>query len=259
MGLRFFYLKSKEWVKKIVAPHYWPDIERVKNAILGYGQKSYSQHGEDLLLRGIFGPKTTGFYVDVGAHHPLYLSNSYYFYRRGWRGVNIEPMPDSMRAFRRKRKRDINLELALSDHPQELTFYQFNNRCMNTLSTKTAEQLQKDPSIRLRATTKLTTTTLANVLENYAPEGSKIDFFSIDAESFDLPILKGNDWIRFRPSVILVEDNQFAKESTQSEICRFLSQKGYQLTYISMANLFFLEKDFASKFRNSESQLKNVN
>ncbi len=70
--------------------------------------------------------KTTGFYVDVGAHHPLRFSNTYKFYKRGWHGINIDAMPGSMDLFNRLRHRDINLERAVSDSKQILTYYAFN-------------------------------------------------------------------------------------------------------------------------------------
>ena len=63
--------------------------------IAGFSVRSYSQEGEDMILRRIFGDKRLGFYVDVGAHDPRRFSNTYYFYKRGWRGINIEPRPGS--------------------------------------------------------------------------------------------------------------------------------------------------------------------
>jgi hypothetical protein len=74
---------------------------------------SYAQEGEDMVLRRIFEDQPLGFYVDVGAHHPVRFSTTYFFYRRGCRGINIDATPGSMDAFRRLRPRDINLEVAI--------------------------------------------------------------------------------------------------------------------------------------------------
>ena len=60
---------------------------------------SYSQQGEDMILKSLFQDHQSGFYVDVGAHHPSRFSNTYFFYLRGWRGINIDAMPGSMAAF----------------------------------------------------------------------------------------------------------------------------------------------------------------
>ena len=80
------------------------------------GYRSFAQEGEDRVLFSLLfklhGGKhiDNGFYVDVGAHHPYYLSNTYIFYRQGWRGLNIDAMPGSMALFEKNRPRDINLE-----------------------------------------------------------------------------------------------------------------------------------------------------
>lgn len=72
-----------------------------------YSKPSYSQEGEDRLLDRYFGNRANGFFVDVGAHHPHRFSNTYLFYKRGWRGINIDAMPDSMKAFKSMRPRDV--------------------------------------------------------------------------------------------------------------------------------------------------------
>src|SRR2546430_2805880 len=59
------------------------------------GQRSYSQCGEDLLVNFIFGAirQSAVSYLDVGAHHPTFLSNTYLFYKAGGSGVCVEPDP----------------------------------------------------------------------------------------------------------------------------------------------------------------------
>src|SRR5688500_1685041 len=71
-----------------------------------HAELSYALEGEDMVLRRLFEGKTRGFYVDVGAHHPRRFSNTYYFYRRARRGINIDAAPGSMEAFNRDRSRD---------------------------------------------------------------------------------------------------------------------------------------------------------
>jgi FkbM family methyltransferase len=235
-------LRLKAALLRAIPPKYWPMATRLKNQIFGYGQRSYAQHGEDLILRCIFGPKTSGFYVDVGAHHPKFLSNSYFFYRRGWKGINIDPMPQIMKKFRKVRGRDTNLEYALSDKKESQTLYLFNNSCANTLSVEYAEELKKDPGIVLLDQKQITTATLKEVLDEHLPPQMKIDFLSVDAEMWDLPILRGNDWSKYRPSVVLVEVQGFSlQRAEESDIYRFLTAQGYTLGYIAMSNLFFIE------------------
>lgn len=72
--------------------------------------------------------------MDVGAHHPKRFSNTHYFYKKGWRGINIDAMPGGMRLFRKIRPKDINLEIAISDKKRVLTYYVFNDHALNGFS-----------------------------------------------------------------------------------------------------------------------------
>lgn len=87
---------------------------------------SFSQEGEDMILRKLLDRKTTGFYIDVGAHHPQRFSNTYFFYLKGWSGINIDPIPGRMKLFNQLRNRDINLEIGISESKKSLTYYIFN-------------------------------------------------------------------------------------------------------------------------------------
>ena len=92
-----------------------------------HAQRSYSLEGEDMILRRVFEWKMDGFYVDVGAHHPMRYSNTYFFYKRGWSGLNIDATPGSMRLFRKWRPRDINVELAIGKEHTVMRFFEFND------------------------------------------------------------------------------------------------------------------------------------
>ncbi|MFM6346540.1 MAG: hypothetical protein ACKPFK_15520, partial [Dolichospermum sp.] len=94
--------------------------------IYKYHNISYSQEGEDLILARFFEKEKNGFYVDIGAHHPQRFSNTYYFYLKGWSGINIDAMPGSMKIFDDLRPLDINLEIPISDKSEILTYYEFD-------------------------------------------------------------------------------------------------------------------------------------
>ena len=75
-------------------------------------KKSYSMNGEDLFINNYFKDKI-GFYVDVGAYHPLELSNTYLLYKRGWSGINIDINSLSIDYFNFLRPDDINIHIEL--------------------------------------------------------------------------------------------------------------------------------------------------
>jgi FkbM family methyltransferase len=190
---------------------------------------SYAQHGEDLVLESFFDyHKKTGFYVDIGAHHPYRFSNTRLFYKKGWRGINIDAMPGSMKSFRFFRRRDINLEMGVGLQKGTLKFYSFEEPAYNTFS----EHLVNDPEFLKRVPLKkiyeVPVITLVDLLEKHLPANTHIDFLSIDAEGFDLDILKSNDWSRFRPTYLLVEEGMNSIRNI-SETGAFLEQQQYQL------------------------------
>ena len=57
--------------------------------------KSYAQCAEDLIIRFAFDQMgiRKPVYLDIGAHDPIFLSNTYLFYKKGSRGVCVEPNP----------------------------------------------------------------------------------------------------------------------------------------------------------------------
>lgn len=170
-----------------------------------YWVESFSQEGEDMLLRKIFENSKPGFYVDVGAHHPKKFSNTYYFYKRNWNGINIDAAPGSMEQFHISRKRDINIEAAVSRETTELTFYIFEEPALNTLDKELAQQRLAEKKNKLTGEVKVQTRTLADILNKHVPSNKEIDFLSVDVEGYDLEVLISNDWQKFRPRFVVVE------------------------------------------------------
>lgn len=202
---------------------------------------SYSQEGEDLILNKLFNNKKTGLYVDVGAYHPVKFSNTYFFYKRGWSGINIDAMPGSMRLFRRKRKRDINIESGIAMHETSVMYYRFEESAYNTFSEELAErnkgisQYKDAVSVRCQP--------LSYFLRKHIESSQKIDFMSIDVEGYDLEVLKSNDWEKFVPKVILIEDHAFNIEiPSHSKVFNYLKEKGYNVYAKTGNNLIFVNK-----------------
>lgn len=213
-----------------------PDlVEReLINAIprLALRQECYSQEGEDLVIARLFDHKRDGFYVDVGAHHPIRFSNTYLLYRLGWRGINVDAAPGSMEAFRRLRQDDINIECLVSSRNEVQEFYVLNEPALSTGSLELAHQRSReDPRYAIVHTATLKPRTLASILDEYLPPGCAIDLLNVDVEGLDLDVLQSNDWARYRPSMVLAEILLSAKELPHDEhpLARFLYGKGYRM------------------------------
>jgi len=219
----------KETVKRLLPGLLDNALLNFKNNHLdGHANKSYSQEGEDLILRRLFEHKSDGFYVDVGAHHPMRFSNTYLFYRKGWHGINIDAMPGSMKAFNRKRKRDINLEIPVSDKRETLTYYMFNEPALNGFSRELSRERDGHGDYRVIAKQDITTATLEEILDKYLPDGQEIDFMSVDVEGLDLQVIKSSNWEKYRPAYVLAEIlNSSLETLAASDIHAFLAKAGY--------------------------------
>jgi len=219
----------KETAKRLLPGLFDNALVKFKNNHLdGHANKSYSQEGEDLILRRLFEHKPDGFYVDVGAHHPMRFSNTYLLYRKGWHGINIDAMPGSMKAFNRKRKRDINLEIPVSDKRETLTYYMFNEPALNGFSRELARERDGRGDCRVIAKQDITTATLEEILDKYLPDGQEIDFMSVDVEGLDLQVLKSSNWEKYRPAYVLAEIlNSSLETLAASDIHAFLTKAGY--------------------------------
>jgi FkbM family methyltransferase len=162
---------------------------------------SYAQNREDVLLSRVF-PGSVGFYIDVGAADPVELSVTKWFYDRGWSGINIEPQTAYHAALTAARPRDINLQMLLSDAPRELTFYEVaDNPLLSTPDPATAEQSKAAGKSVVTKTVRAAT--LAEMCERYVR--GPIDFLKIDVEGHEPAVLRGADFRRWRPVVLVIE------------------------------------------------------
>jgi hypothetical protein len=163
-------------------------------------------------------------------------SNTYFFYLNGWRGINVEARPGSRALFDRVRPRDTNVEVGVSNERGELTYYFIGeDSTMNSFSREFLEHI--DMLREVKREIPVPVLPLAEVLERHLPPGQAIDFMSVDVEGHDLQALESNDWARFRPRFIVVEDKEV--EAERSEIVRFMRGRGYA---VCAQNVIILDK-----------------
>lgn len=161
---------------------------------------SYAQNGEDVRLWRAFEPHV-GFYVDVGAGHPVTHSVTKLFYDAGWSGINIEPGP-TYEAFASSRPRDVNLPLAISRESGEAVMWITSpDPGLSSLVRPAAELLPPGFSVSPRTVRRAR---LDEVLEEHA-RGRRIDFLKIDVEGTERDVLESIDLTEIRPTVVVVE------------------------------------------------------
>lgn len=213
--------------------------ERKRPYLGEFGRISYSQECEDLLLFNLYKRQKEGFYVDVGAHHPVRFSNTHIFHEFGWRGINIDPHPESRALFEEARPEDINLDCAVSDESEPMTFYMFDETAVSSFD-ETLSTGPRRARYELLDTIEIVPRRLDAILDEHLPAGQRIDFLNVDVEGHDLNVLRSNDWARFRPTMVLVESLEHdAAHVFDDPHYAFMRQQGYALYCQTPRTLFF--------------------
>lgn len=208
------------------------------------GNVSYAQSGEDLAVAfalgylGI-GPHLT--YLDVGANDPVKLSNTYYFYLRGHRGVLVEPDGDLCRALRERRRDDTVLEAGIGAEAGEADYYEMSADGLSTFSREEAEHQVAVTGGRVSIRRVLRKPLLdINAVMDQHFNGSPT-FLSVDTEGLDLAILRSIDFGRFRPAIICAETLISGTRKARAGIPEFLATRGYDARGGSFVNTIFVD------------------
>ena len=163
---------------------------------------SFSQKGEDMTIDWLCRSRSKGVYVDIGAFHPTQHNNTYKFYLKGWTGINIEPHPLQFNKFIKDRPKDINLNIGISDHKGQMIFHMFSPSALSTFSTTEANRYQRIGYTET-SQNRIAVSTLKEIFDKYIKKN--IDFMSIDVEGMELQVLKGNNWVKYKPKIICIE------------------------------------------------------
>lgn len=193
-----------------------------------FAQKSYSQSGEDLIIKFICDnliDKPKPVYMDIGAFHPFKYNNCHVLYEAGSSGINIEPNPEGIELFNKFRKRDINLNTGIGKENAFQKYYMMDMPELNTFLKKEAYKREK----QIVGEKELPVMTFNSIVEQYL-YGITPDIVSIDIEGLDEEIIKSINFEKYRPSVFCIETIEFLRNRTwrkNNNIKEFLINKGY--------------------------------
>jgi len=235
MGLNF-RLRVRAW---LVAKGFW-------------SQRSYSQCGEDLIIRFLFNsvgiPQPT--YIDLGAHHPNHLSNTKLLYADGSRGVNVEANPDLLARFRRSRRGDLNLNFGVGAEENDgktVDFYVMNSSTMSTFSLEEAVRLEAETSIKRIKTIQVPMRGVLSIVKEYCG-GAFPDLLNVDIEGTDslvVPALVATP-LALRPKVVCIETLTYSESGTakkRTDLIRAIVDAGYKVYADTYINTIFKRAD----------------
>ena len=218
---------------------------------LKYKKQSYSFNSVDLIIDYIFKNKKNGFYLDVGAQHPISNNNTYLLFKKGWHGINIDLDKKNIDLFKIARPNDHNLNYALSDKIEETElFYYHDSSPINTLN-KVVSDFQ---NAKIKEIKKIKTNTLNNILENLKLN-NQIDYMNLDVEGFEEKVLSSFDIKKYKPLVISVEfldlnmkklefKNNNIQTVLDSNIYKYFIENNYHFVNWLHGDLIFVHENF---------------
>lgn len=229
-----------EWCFRL--EHKIDDIAARLGVMDTYYTRSYSQHGEDVLIWN-FMKKVLKIdfptYIDIGAHHPYEISNTAIFHEHGCKGVNIEANPILIEEFYRVRPDDINIQCGCGGEKGILPFYMVDDKNgRNSFDKELVENfLNKEHSgMKIAKEIQIPIRTLQDIFEN---ELNCImpDYMSIDIEGLEYDVLSHFDLKKNGPKVMTVEMND-------EKLKQYIENSGYFLYVKIYSNYTYVRKEF---------------
>lgn len=200
---------------------------------------SYAQNFEDVMLWRALKHVERGFYIDVGAFSPDLDSVTRAFSERGWRGINIEPNPHYLAELSAARPHDANLGIAVSDFDGEIELSVVGDTGLTTVDSSIAKG-HGDAGWALNHI-KVPSQTLVHIWDQHVPAGQDVHFLKVDVEGHEAAVLRGGDWSRHRPWIVVVEATlPNTQISTHAQWEEILTQADYRLVYWDGLNRFYV-------------------
>jgi FkbM family methyltransferase len=207
-SLHYFELCKENAEKVNILTDSAPELFNKQNNF--WEKKSYAQSGEDAICAYIImalGKRIEECsYIDLGANHAKEISNTYWFYKNGARGVLVEANPDLIPELKFWRNSDVILNKIISDKQKSVE--KINIMSGNGLSTTdddaTKEILEINTSLKVVKTVEIETITVHEIIENYL--GKNPDILNIDVEGSELKVIESIDFKKYRPLIIIIEN-----------------------------------------------------
>lgn len=200
----------------------------------------YAQNFEDVMLARALADVSNGFYVDVGAQDPVIDSVTRWFYERGWRGINIEPVSHWFERIQEDRPRDTNLMCAVASTPGTLVIHESLDSGLSTASEEYA--CGHIAAGREMAKRTVPARRLDDIFAEHAP--ASVHFLKIDVEGMEADVLASLSLTRYRPWILVIEATRPNTDTDVSEAWQAsVLGAGYRLVYRDGLNRFYLAEE----------------
>ena len=184
-------------------------------------------------------------YLEIGTNDPIRDNNTYFFYKRGARGVLVDPISVVGELVKMVRPEDFFINVAISDKQSDgkVTFYRSKS---STISSLVSGHHKKWDGRSHNETVEITVP-LMGINELFKQVSYVPELFCVDAEGYDEIIIRGLDFNLYSPKVILVEIGHL-----YGDICSFdeyMESQGYFLYSVISANAVYVLRELFIDFR----------
>ena len=194
----------------------------------------HAQHGEDDFIKTLFPEGYVGHYVDIGANHPVYASNTYLLYQSGWSGICMEPHTIYNDEYAEKRPLDRLLNIAAGSAEGDAQFH-FSDGLEGLSSLAVTEAIHTQ--------TKTVAVRRLDTVLSEAGFAPTFDVLSVDVEGLEIDVLSTLG--SFAPHIIIAEFNSLGAINT--DLQPYLSKLGYQTLLVTETNIV-CTNDFAKDY-----------
>lgn len=210
-----------------------------------YKQTTYSQAGEDIIMNLIL--ERLGLvevsYLDIGTNHPKKFNNTYLLYKRGYRGVCVEPNPKLAHTIKRTRPKDITLNVGLSSGEEyEADFYVLSTDTLSTFSKEDAEKLNAEGTFTITQKISIQLKNINNIVkENFG--GKTPTIVSLDVEGWNEEIIRSFNFNTYKPEIFCIETTYFEPDGKIERIKGIfdvMKENGYEIFSDNQINTIFV-------------------
>jgi FkbM family methyltransferase len=203
-----------------------------------------SQFGEDLAIHDMLGEKDRGFYIEVGAFDGRSISVTWFLDALGWDGLLVEALPDRAESCRRNRPNARVVHAALgrrgSSGTTSFSIVEGGPGPMHSYLSTTFEHqqsvAQSGATVRL---INVPLTTMDALLESHPTPVERVDVAVIDVEGGELDLLDGFDLERWKPRIMIIEDNSMGRDP---RLERWMASRPYDMLAWIMVNRVYVRR-----------------
>ena len=222
------------------------DLIKLMPLLSIFRSKSYSQSWEDRTIHNLLNINV-GTYIDIGAGTPIWGSNTYFFYKRGWTGVTVDPIDFNIKLHKLLRPKDKQYRNLVNARNEKIDFFEMIPWEYSTTDEQLARIRESNGAIIFK-NYKCESISLKQLYETNPINRPAI--LSIDVEGAEIAVIESNDWNQYKPDVICIEElnnpiyGSMIRTTLESVDYKLYSYNGLSSVYIWNKTQYL--KDFNS-------------